>query len=495
MTTSPLQTKSSLFKSPFFWLLLAALLIRGALLFSSLDSFEDDPDQYMSLAENWREYGVFGYGERATAFRPPLYPWALKTASLLSRRDDGRKGNALEIDADESTSDGTRARFIDDLLLSRDASVALLHWILGVATVALVYFFARSLDFSPTFAALGAALVAVDPILLQQSRLVMTETLASFFAIAILNCGAFALRRRTRDASRAQCVNYAFFGALLGLATLCRPAYLALAGLIFAYLTFVESRAFFSKSGGGAILWAPCVFLVGLALVLLPWAFRNQRELGVFKATTTHGGYTLLLANNPELYEHYRTNPNWTFWNPEAFQARLASDYEAALVQAGVARDSKEAELFQDQWTQEQALNAIRSDRRTFFYSCFARIGELWRFRPYELGASGRFGALALDCVAIFYALEAAAFLAGLGVWFSGRKPSDESCRRSFLASPWIWGWLLILSVQIPHLFYWTNMRMRAPLEVFLPLLSLWGVSKVYIVWTRKKEHRNCITI
>jgi len=498
MTAHSLPTESRLYRSPLFWLILATLSIRGVVLFASLDSFNADPDQYMTLAENWREYGVFGYGVRATAFRPPLYPWTLKTACLLARRDgDGREENAFELEADGSC--GTRARFVDDLLLSRNASVALFHWILGVATVALVYCFARTLGFSSIFAALGAALVAVDPILLQQSRLVMTETLAAFFAIAILNWGAFVLRRGTTVSARRRFVNYASFGASLGLATLCRPAYLAFAGLILLRLALVELTPLFSKSRApvsfsrvAASLWTPCFFLLGLVLILLPWAVRNQRELGIFKATTTHGGYTLLLANNQELYDHYRTEPIWTFWDSNAFQARLATEYDAALVQAEIASDSKNAELFQDEWTREQALKTIRKEPRTFLYSCLVRVGELWRLRPYELGASGRSGTLALNGVAFFYALQILCVWGGLTVWFWGRNKRKEDCQTSVFSTPWVWGWLLVLSVQIPHLFYWTNMRMRAPLEVFLPLISLWGVSKIYNVLTHKNDYKDC---
>ena len=37
---------------------------------------------------------------------------------------------------------------------------------------------------------------------------------------------------------------------------------------------------------------------------------------------------------------------------------------------------------------------------------------------------------------------------------------------------PWIWGLLLCLVFTAVHTFYWTNMRMRAPLMPFLGLVA-----------------------
>ncbi|MBQ7815579.1 MAG: hypothetical protein IJ387_13940, partial [Thermoguttaceae bacterium] len=65
--------------SPFVWLIVATLLIRGAVLFPALRSFDADPDDYRRLAENWAVYNVFGTETTPTAFRPPLYPWTIKT--------------------------------------------------------------------------------------------------------------------------------------------------------------------------------------------------------------------------------------------------------------------------------------------------------------------------------------------------------------------------------------------------------------------------------
>jgi hypothetical protein len=70
--------------------------------------------------------------------------------------------------------------------------------------------------------------------------------------------------------------------------------------------------------------------------------------------------------------------------------------------------------------------------------------------------------------VGIFYAFELA--LTALGAWFLGRK---------LLREPWIWGTLLLFSYTLVHAFYWTDMRMRAPLVPVIALLVAVAVSRL----------------
>ena len=50
---------------------------------------------------------------------------------------------------------------------------------------------------------------------------------------------------------------------------------------------------------------------------LAPWAIRNQIVVGRPIVSTTHGGYTLLLGNNPSFYDHLRTAPRGTVWSAD----------------------------------------------------------------------------------------------------------------------------------------------------------------------------------
>ncbi|MCA9220026.1 MAG: glycosyltransferase family 39 protein, partial [Planctomycetales bacterium] len=144
-------------RRPLFGVLLLALVVRTGILWADFGGLSADDDNYRQIAENLRRTGVFGSvtganGEVApTAFRPPLYPLLL--ASLAT--DDG---------------------------VSR-ASVAMLHLAIGLLSVALLWRLAVEW-LGQRGAAIACGLFIVDPILLNQSARVMTETLATLLAIA-----------------------------------------------------------------------------------------------------------------------------------------------------------------------------------------------------------------------------------------------------------------------------------------------------------------------
>lgn len=473
--------------SPFVWLIVATLVIRGAVLFPALNSFDADPDDYRRLAENWAVYDVFGTETTPTAFRPPLYPWTLKTFVLPLTRADERPAAPADSPKSPNPPNPTAKRSVFDryFALSRNAAFALFHWLLGVATVAVVYRFARRFDFGPPSAAAVGFLVAVDPILLQQSRLVMTETLAALFAALLLDATAAVVARRS---PRRLPFAFAALGVLFGVSTLCRPAFFAFAGLVFLLLA-AQGLADAVKTRKLNRLYAAAFFLVGIGAAVAPWTLRNLRAFDRPILTTTHGGYTRYLAHNPEIYRHFESSPSWSLWDPEPFHRRRAVEYAAALADAGLEPGSTEAELFQNSWTSERADETIRSAPRTFLYSVGLRVGELWRVLPNAVDSEGRplvspdsepaKRRAARFAVAAFYSVEQAAAL--LGAVFLAvrafRRRRETPLAAALLNSPWTLGVLLVASVQIPHLIYWTNMRMRAPLEVFVPALAVFAAT------------------
>lgn len=526
----PASARSKRRPSPFFLLIATTLIIRGAVLFPALSSFNADPDDYRRLAENWAVYNVFGTGTTPTAFRPPLYPWTLKTFVFPLTRADERPAaptvadvslqspnlpavlvfpNSTQTPADADAANlpkspnppqptAERSVFDRYFALSRNAAFALFHWLLGVATVAVVYRFARRLDFAPKSAAAVGFLVAVDPILLQQSRLVMTETLAALFAALLLDATAAVVARRSPRTAPSP-VAFAALGLLFGVSTLCRPAFFAFAGLVFllfaaqGFAAAVQTRntdkTVRPVAAVGRAFLPVSLFLLGIGAAVAPWTLRNLRAFDRPILTTTHGGYTRYLAHNPEIYRHFESSSPWSLWDPEPFHRRRTVEYAAALADAGLEPGSTEAELFQNRWTAERADETIRSAPRTFLYSVGLRVGELWRVLPNAVDPEGR----PLDspasepprrraarfAVAAFYSVEQAAALLGLAFLAvrAFRRRRETPVVAALLNSPWTLGALLVASVQIPHLIYWTNMRMRAPLEVFVPALAIFGVA------------------
>ena len=104
MPKAPASKKESSLSSPLLLLFLVAMLVRGAVLFVSLDSFNTDPDSYLKLAENWYSYGVFGEHKTPTAFRPPLYPAALKELVLLRVKSERPRAGQTETHPEETTA-------------------------------------------------------------------------------------------------------------------------------------------------------------------------------------------------------------------------------------------------------------------------------------------------------------------------------------------------------------------------------------------------------
>ena len=480
-TTNQVEVPKSTKDSLWIFVLFAAVVVRGSVLFISLSTFDDDPDNYAHLAENWRVNGVFGEGTRATAFRPPLYPWLLKEfASLQARGNDRANARA----------NNKLAQVLSNFALSRQASTAFCHWLLGVGTVLLVYRLTLLLGLSERASAFASLLVIVDPILLQQSRLVMTETTACFFSTFILVLVSISAKRRF---SKVGFLLYLITGVVLGLSTLCRPAFFAFVGLIFFGLVALEiydglqtqrqKESDQKRSIFGAILRL-LLFSIGTAIVVLPWGLRNYREFGVPILTTTHGGYTLYLANNPELYKHYENSPYMSLWDPRQFHRIQKEELHEAMVQAAIPVDTKEAELFQDRWYRDNAFKTISNNIPMFLRSCVERCGELWRLTPNKMGnfIGNKESALRLG-IEIFYAVEFFFVLLALLCVVVSRT---DKTRNAFIQSSPInylvvfWGMLLILSVQIPHLFYWTNMRMRAPIQTVIPIFAVLGMSFVY---------------
>jgi hypothetical protein len=426
--------------------LLCAVAVRGGILWLHADSLRGDPDGYRRLAENIVANGVLGERDIPTAYRPPLYPLLLaalaRTAGLTP------------------------------------VSIGGLHLMLGVATVWLVL--RLGIDWGlDRYALLGAALVACDPILLNQSTQVMTETLAAFLAALVLVLLTVTVDRSSMPA--AICA-----GLAIALAVLCRPTFLVM--LVLAPPTVLWLLRKYMPDApardGGDIERTPSparraseeapslARRVGMATIVLtfalgglaPWAIRNQLVFGRPILTTTHGGYTLLLGNNPSFYEHLHTAPLGSVWSAEELQRGLSTQGET---KGAPAKDHARSELETERRNYELAWQNIRAQPALFLRACLHRITRMWGVLPYQIdadeGAAGRWLRYA---TALWYTLELA--LAVVGVW---------SLRSRLTRTPWLFGVVLAVGFTAVHTVYWTDLRMRAPLTPVVALATAAGGS------------------
>ncbi len=469
-----------------------ALVIRAAVLLLTPNALQADPDGYRAVAENLLQHGVLGHGPQPTAKRPPLYPLILAGCAVF----------------------GSAARGV----------LSLLHLAMGGATVWLAWHLARTCRLRRRQRWLVAALMAADPLLLRASTLVMTETVAVLLATAALNLWTHYLRQPT--GWRA-----GLAGLLMGLAVLCRPAWslclLALGAMVLSSPVRQKRllRPLSEKPGPlfgkGSLLCHPrlrlfALYGLGAGLVWTPWAWRNALQFGWPVLTTTHGGYTMFLANNPWLYEHLRQGGSLQNWNPKPFhqtwdqtvqdrfllnpsgiRKRNVFRQSSLLLDKGsggrvsrwnwernpLSNPSSEAgvpptgdspfrwidELAADRWAYQQAWHAIREEPGLFCRAVLLRWSRFWQLTPSQKGEAG-VNWLVYYGSGAWYAGEF--ILAIWGIWVVYTKSNRNFALQNTLLVGLIWSGLL----SGVHIFYWTEMRMRCPLTAAIALAAASGI-------------------
>jgi hypothetical protein len=430
-------------------MLLFALLIRGGVLLISPAAFTADTDGYRHLAENLVEHGTFGTGETPTAYRPPLYPLLLTPCVAL-----GEYGRTV---------------------------IGALHVALGLGTVGLIWLLGRWCGLGHCCSALAALLVACDPILLGQSTQLMTETSAAFLTTAGLAALALAFRRQTIATALLA-------GGTLALGALCRPALLLWTFAVGVVLllsswhsvsssTHPNSRRLTTSGSpsGPAKTTSKKIrlctaYLLGVVIVLSPWVIRNRIQLGEPVVGTTHGGYTLLLANNPDFYQWLRSGSWGSVWQADDFNA----DWNQFKPQN---------ELRADDAARFAAIQNMRDDPKTFAYACLVRIGRFWSPLPHQTSADeSQRRQLFRWAVAVWYAVEYLLAAIGLKVFWQNnteyKRANDEKSIHpsSFILHHCL---LLVACLMFVHVFYWTDMRMRAPVMPAVALVAAMAFSTV----------------
>lgn len=393
-----------------------ALVVRIGVIVIFFDDLQADPDGYRTIAESIAGEHTFGYGETPTAYRPPLYPMLLSACVAV----------------------GTMMPW----------AIAACHVVLGVGTAVLVWRLAWRAGLGK-FSVLAGLLVAFDPILVNQSVQVMTETLATFLAALAL----VSLIRLSRTETYKQAI---LAGVCLGLATLCRPVFLVWTVFVLGVLVVrgTPLRKRIATAG---------VVLIAFAIVLAPWVVRNQITFSRPIIATTHGGYTLLLGNNPYFYEHLDRQPWGAVWDADEF---------AEEWRRGLPDEARRDETVKDRLAYERAFANIRAAPGMFLDSSLVRIGRLWSPLPHKTAADESTSRRWMRYVVMAWYL-AEYLLVGWGIYRLGRR---------LRLAPWVWGLLLAAALTLVHAVYWSNLRMRAPA---MPVVALFCAAGAADVWSR----------
>lgn len=424
---------------PLLLILILAGGVRIAVVSFQPDQLQQDRDAYLAIAENLATgYGfssnnhVTDQAIRPTAFRPPLYPCLISIIYFLKAGPIG---------------------------------IGILQIILGVLTVWLTWQTGKRLQLE-WFALIAAAIVATDPVLLQYTAYAMTEVLAAFLTSLLLFFLVTSFVTKTESTKKESPISLSFWtGIVWGLCILCRPTYLAffclwiavrLSGVLIRHFPLFKMKSFEKQQ------WCQIKYLAaGIMLSISPWLIRN---LIVFQApvfSTTHGGYTLLLGNNPVFYKEVVQKPWGTVWSGESLRT-----WQQSLEQQLADHDpSIESERARDRWMYQRAKFNIADQPELFVQSCILRFKRFWNISPLTRSTLTSASVIVWS-VAGYYTLILVGCFGGIIMVIWNKEQIWE---------PLIW---IIVSFTLVHLFYWTNMRMRAPLVPAIALLSVYGWSQ-----------------
>ncbi len=198
---------------------------------------------------------------------------------------------------------------------------------------------------------------------------------------------------------------------------------------------------------------------------------RNRRELGEPIWTTTHGGYTLLLANNPLMYDHFNNNGPGRDWDADNFHQHWSmrrqgdpttDQFWKAPVNNSANPDIQE--LYDDRLAQSAALATIKRDPKTFLLSCVYRLGWLWAVFPYGVAVNQQW------MIGAWYTL-----------WYIMAIVGLIRLREALTSRVWLLPLTLLLLLTAIHAIYWSNMRMRAPLMPIVYIVACWPLMRVKV--------------
>ncbi|MEZ6049597.1 MAG: hypothetical protein R3C11_29260 [Planctomycetaceae bacterium] len=306
-----------------------------------------------------------------------------------------------------------------------------------------------------------AGILAGSPILLYANCSLMTETLFTF----LLAYGFFLATLLT---SKSRLKEFLWLGIIAGLLALCRPGIWA-----FYLLLAIGWIAVSLKSKVWRNSFVRGLFVTGgLLLVIFPWALRNYLVMGSPIVMTTHGGYTLLLGNNDTFYKEVVQQPWGATWQEDsllAWQQQLEEEMKQDL-----GEEQSQLEIPRDRWMKEQAYQWIQSNPTKFLEACWLRIRRFWAITPNNTPGGTEFFDKGIATIFVLFYIAAAI---GTFYWF---KYSRTDQRHMIFVAALI---SCIASFCLIHTVYWSNMRMRAPVEVCLAILASGAFLDSLSIW------------
>lgn len=313
----------------------------------------------------------------------------------------------------------------------------------GVAACFIVFLLGKELV-NETIGLIAAALVAVSPVMAGFSVLFLSETL---FAVTML-ISLWVLVKLSKVKFR---VEDQFQGRLwsvlagisLAAAFYVRPSWLLILPVVvlILFLSAKEHRT--------AALTRGLLIIIGFAVMLVPWVYRNYQVTGHFVPTTLWAGPSLYDGLNPRA----TGDSDMTFFDQENVLNSM-SEYEM------------------NQHYTKRAVEYARQHPGRTFELMGAKLLRYWK--PWPNASQFHSWWMMLAVSVIFIPVM---FFAVYGAWVS----RDQYLLLLITLGP-------IVYFSMIHLIFVSSLRYRLPAEYSLYILSAVGVYQMYFSSRVKKE-------
>lgn len=357
---------------PLLWILLGGAIVRGVLLwwFAGEPLNVYDEREYNELAVNLLERGEYVLEGQTCSMRPPLYPAFAAAVYACFGHENHQAVRAVQA-------------------------------VIGLATVVLVYLLGRAV-YDRRVGLWAAGLYCFYPSMLGQANLLLTETLFTFWLVAVCLVVAGAFRRASIGRLGAA-------GVLIALAALTRSILWLFPPVLAVYVLAAFPSRFPRRLAGAALMAA------AFAATIAPWSIRCSRLEKTFVAVDVMGGRNLMMGN----YEYTPLERMWDVISMPDDPAREAKPWYRMLAREnpGFAQRTQGQ---RDKLAMRYALRYMIAHPAQTAVRTVVRFFNFWQLERSLVAGMGRgwFGNLPLTVVlpatALIFGAYAAAILAGI---------------------------------------------------------------------------------
>lgn len=314
--------------------------------------------------------------------------------------------------------------------------------VLGVAWLAMLLFKDK------TTALIAGWLVAIDPLNIVMSVLILSEAPFCFFMVLgmVFWIRALQTRGNTDERPAGRCIDYAdlvLAGLFTAAAVYCRPDWLLF--VPFAVILGIILSPWNFK----AIFRSGLIVSIVLVLCMVPWWYRNYTITQRFIPTT--------LQTGPSLYDGL--NPKATGGSEMSFVEQFRND---ELKIGGEHKNSLEYRI--NKKMQQAALRWAWNNPDAVWKLATSKFIRLWNIWPNEKTLSQWYAKIFVACV---YA----------PILILGIIGSALCIRRGF--AYWLC-WIPAVYITLLHIIFVSSIRYRAPAMICLAVSAAWILVSVF---------------